>query len=367
MKKIMIGLIHIYQKIPGPWHQACRHIPTCSNYAIEAITVHGVLKGSLLSLKRIFKCNPFGTDGYDPVPLKKGNTKMKQRKLGGKFLLLFLIMLSVCGCKRDDMEDIQIVVTNYPNSYIIEKLYGSHATITSLYPDGVNVETYKLTKKVKQESAQKDLFIYTGLVDRERKLAIELLDYNNNLKIIDSSYVLETNYDQDTIWLDPSFMLMMAQNVRLSLQEYVENSYLKKEIDDNYEALKVDISEMDATIRLTIENAKHKTILTSNEGLKYLEKYGLKVYVINANTTEQEKEEIQDLIHQKEITKLFSYKDEEENEEAKKLLDIHANSLESKTIHPMKVLTDEERKNEEDYLSILEKNLDTLNEELYHE
>lgn len=71
MKHILIFFIKIYQKIPGPWHDACKHIPTCSNYAIEALNKHGAFKGSLLSIKRILKCNPLAKGGYDPVPKKK--------------------------------------------------------------------------------------------------------------------------------------------------------------------------------------------------------------------------------------------------------------------------------------------------------
>lgn len=70
MKKILIFLIRIYQAIPGPWHDSCRHTPTCSNYMIEAIEVHGVIKGVWLGIKRICRCNPWGTIGYDPVPKK---------------------------------------------------------------------------------------------------------------------------------------------------------------------------------------------------------------------------------------------------------------------------------------------------------
>ena len=70
MKKILLNLINIYQRIPGPWHNHCRYYPTCSNYAKEAIEEYGSLKGSIMSIKRILRCNPFGVKGYDPVPKK---------------------------------------------------------------------------------------------------------------------------------------------------------------------------------------------------------------------------------------------------------------------------------------------------------
>ena len=61
--------------IPGPWHNMCRHTPTCSNYAIEAISKYGALKGGFMSIKRILRCNPFGTSGYDPVDKEDKNEK----------------------------------------------------------------------------------------------------------------------------------------------------------------------------------------------------------------------------------------------------------------------------------------------------
>ena len=71
MREILIGIIKIYQMIPGPWHDMCRHVPSCSNYGIEAIKIHGAFYGSYLTIKRILRCNPFGTSGYDPVPKGK--------------------------------------------------------------------------------------------------------------------------------------------------------------------------------------------------------------------------------------------------------------------------------------------------------
>lgn len=75
MKRVLIKLIELYQKIPGPWHSACRHIPTCSNYAIEAIKVYGSFKGGMMAIKRILKCNPWGSSGYDPVIKEDKNEK----------------------------------------------------------------------------------------------------------------------------------------------------------------------------------------------------------------------------------------------------------------------------------------------------
>ena len=71
MKSILISIINLYQKTPLSSHNNCRYIPTCSNYAKEAIMTYGAFKGSYLSLKRILRCTPWGGSGYDPVPLKK--------------------------------------------------------------------------------------------------------------------------------------------------------------------------------------------------------------------------------------------------------------------------------------------------------
>ena len=147
------------------------------------------------------------------------------------FLLLIIlgISLTTTGCKQDNMEDIDIAVTNYPNEYIINRLYGKHSTINRVYPDDVIINEYNVTKKQKNNFSNMGLFVYTGLVEKERKLAVYLLDINSDLKIIDTSYVLETEYSNEELWLNPSSLLMMAQNVRRGLKEYVTSNYLSKE------------------------------------------------------------------------------------------------------------------------------------------
>ena len=71
VKKFLLGLIWCYQKISAYTPARCRFYPTCSEYAKEAITEHGVIKGGLLAIKRICKCHPLNEGGYDPVPKKE--------------------------------------------------------------------------------------------------------------------------------------------------------------------------------------------------------------------------------------------------------------------------------------------------------
>ena len=67
MKYILIGLIKVYQMLPLSSHNKCKFIPTCSNYGIEAIKEYGSIKGLILTIKRIIRCNPLSKGGYDPL------------------------------------------------------------------------------------------------------------------------------------------------------------------------------------------------------------------------------------------------------------------------------------------------------------
>ena len=69
MKRVLLWLLRFYKREISPLlPNACKYTPTCSEYAMEAIEVHGVMKGSLLALWRLLRCNPFARGGYDPVP-----------------------------------------------------------------------------------------------------------------------------------------------------------------------------------------------------------------------------------------------------------------------------------------------------------
>ena len=69
MKRLLIAMVKFYRRNISPLRPpCCRYIPTCSQYALEALEKYGALKGSWLALRRFLRCQPFHKGGYDPVP-----------------------------------------------------------------------------------------------------------------------------------------------------------------------------------------------------------------------------------------------------------------------------------------------------------
>jgi putative membrane protein insertion efficiency factor len=78
MRRLLKGLVRLYQVLSGPIYglmggpvSVCRFTPSCSNYALEALDRHGAWVGSLLTVRRLCRCHPWGGQGYDPVPLPR--------------------------------------------------------------------------------------------------------------------------------------------------------------------------------------------------------------------------------------------------------------------------------------------------------
>lgn len=280
-------------------------------------------------------------------------------------LVMILPIIMICsGCSNDSMDNIEIIVTNYPCEYITKKIYDKHATITSIYPDGVDINNYKISSKQKHDFANKDLFIYNGLLEKERNLAVDLLEINPDLKIIDTAYVLETDYSPEELWLNPSSLLMMSQNVRLGLEEYINSNYLKKEVDEAYNELKIELSELDAQYRVAVDSTDDKTIVVADSALKYLEKFGLNVICIDTDASQKDISNAYNAIETEGVSYIITFAGSEDNDNVKAIMKNNT-SIKKIELNKLDILSDEQRSNGDNYLTIMRDNLELIKKELY--
>lgn len=289
---------------------------------------------------------------------------MKRIKL---LLIPIMALLLLTGCdffKVDTMDDIDIITTSYPLEYIVKRLYGDHSLVKSIYPDGVDTYNYKINEKSLKSFSNEDLFIYVSF-GRDKDIAVNLLNKNNNLLIIDGSLGMQPDYI-DELWLNPAKMLMVSLNIKNGLTEYINNAYLIKGIEKNFEDLKIELSMLDAEIKLTAENATSKTIVTGTKSLNYLKKYGFNVISLDDDNTAIEKtaEEINNMAKVSSIKYIYTLENTNDNDTVKLLLENNRNLTEIK-LKRLDSINDEERDNGEDYFSLMRHNLDQIKKETY--
>lgn len=96
--RCLAAVVRFYRRFLSPLKPACcRFTPTCSAYALEALRVHGAVKGSILTIKRILRCQPFGGSGYDPVPPKGAAIFFKSRHTALVFAFTVFVAVAVSG------------------------------------------------------------------------------------------------------------------------------------------------------------------------------------------------------------------------------------------------------------------------------
>lgn len=282
-------------------------------------------------------------------------------------VLICGLIVTTCltGCfKRDKMEDINIITTIYPIEYVTNRLYGNSSTVESIYPRGAISSDYSITNKQLKDYSKYDLFIYNG-ESSEREYATKMLDNNNNLKIIDASYGLEATYSDSDIWLNPSNILMIGQNIKSALEDYILTNYLIEEIEESYTLLKVDITELETEFKKAADNSVNNTIVVADESLNFLDKYGFEVINLTDNGKEKSSniEEARSLFSNDEVSYIFIMehsKDYDIVEELKNSYDI-----DTLTFRTIDTITEDDVDNNDDYLSIMHSNIDLLKQETY--
>lgn len=246
-----------------------------------------------------------------------------------KIIVICIIaaLLSSCSLKTNYLEDAKIYTTSFPINYLANELYGDRGSIQSIYPLNYDIKKHKITEKQLKEFAKSDLFIYNGLT-KEKTIAKNLLNKNNELLIIDVSYGITLENDISELWLNPKNYLMLAKNIKNNLEEYIQSKYVIEEIDKNYEDIVDKISSMEAKLYelgRQAKNANKNIIVTSNSTFKFLESYGYKVIALdNANNLKENKlKAIQSNFDNKKYTYILVADIDKENETVKDLIANH--------------------------------------------
>ena len=287
-----------------------------------------------------------------------------------KFLILIIssfLIITSSGCfKKDNFENITIYTTNYSTEYITNYIYGNHSTIYSIYPNGTNINKYSLTKKQIKDYSKGNMYVFNGLNSKEQEYLIEMVDHNKDLKMIDTTQSMEITYGEEELWLDPSNFLMTALNIKENLLEYITNHYLIEEINTNYDDLKIKISNIDAKLKLMSESADKKTIVVDTKTLKFLNKYGFNIISLEEDETLTEKTitNVESSIKNGSIKYIYTFDKENLNETVKKL--IENTKVEIIELHNLSVITDKQKSEKEDYISIMNDNIELLKKELYN-
>lgn len=274
------------------------------------------------------------------------------------FLIISCFLLTGC-LNKDSMEDIEIYVAYYPIEYITTTLYKDHATIYDIFPDESDIYNLNLTDKQIQNYSKSDLFIYDGQ-SAQRDYAVKMLDHNKKIKIIDSSKGITYDNSIESLWLNPGNMLMVCQNIRKGFEEYITNPYLLKEVEENYENLKLEISKLDVELKQVTENSSNSTIVVSNDLFKFLEKYNFNVISLeeNENLTTKTIDDVKALIRNGTIKYIYLIEGEEKSETINNI--INETKVSTLTLNSLSTITAKQRQDNENYLTIMSDNIQAL-------
>ncbi|MGN7938266.1 metal ABC transporter solute-binding protein, Zn/Mn family [Virgibacillus sp. 6R] len=329
---------------------------------------------------------------------------------------------STNGTSSDANSDrkIEVYTTIFPLEDFTKKIGGDEITVTSVYPPNVDAHTYEPTVKTMKNIADSDLFIYSGAgvegfaekaEQSLKKEDVKILKAAEGIELLKSAEKHEHNHEDEHaledehaheeehihenehthedehtledehaheeeqthedehhhgdhdphVWLDPIYSIKLAENIKDALIEIKPES--KDIFEENYAKLKADLNDLDKTFQDTIENSKTKYILVSHAAYGYWqERYDIKQISIAGLSPSQEpsQQQLTEIIKESEEHNInyVLFEQNVQSNVAKVIQDeIGAKSL---TLHNLESVTEEDIKNKEDYFSIMEKNIETL-------
>ena len=274
-------------------------------------------------------------------------------------LIVISLVLSGCDLMGEEPEKKVTYTSVYPVEYVLDQLYGENLTIKSIYPDGQNFSSYDLTRKILNDySSTAEFFVYNSIIEKEKDYAVSMINKNKSVKIIDASLGMPYINGIEETWLAPGNYLMMASNIKNGLKEYITETLETQKIEENFDKLKLDLSEIDAELKNV--GSSGKTIIVCNDVFKYLQDYGFNVISIeeNDNLTEKTIVEVRNLLANKSVKSIFIGNNSEKSELVKSLENDYG--VQVVELNTLSTITSDERLDKKDYKSIMLDNINSI-------
>ncbi|MFC4802015.1 metal ABC transporter substrate-binding protein [Neobacillus sp. GCM10023253] len=342
---------------------------------------------------------------------------MKINRFVSASVLLLSLIISGCGnsktvstnADKKDNDKLTVYTTIYPLEDFTKKIGGEFVDVKSIYPPNVDAHSYDPSTKDMVNLANSDLFIYTGVgiegfaekaAEALRKEDVQILKAGEGLELIDSSD--EHQHDGDNghsdsehhedehghaeehqaensessehhedehhhgdvdphVWLDPILAIDLANNIKNSLSELMPEH--KAEFETNFNQLKDELEKLDQEFKTTIESSKTKYLLVAHAAYGYWEKrYGIEeIAIAGLSPTQDPTQKQLQAIIQESTEHNIHYVIFEQNVSSKVAKTIQQElGARSLTLHNLESITKENMKQNDDYFSIMRKNLKTL-------
>lgn len=299
---------------------------------------------------------------------------MKKTKLI-MLVLVLILALALTGCQdkteefTEDSGKLNVYVSFYPMEFLLAQIGQDHIDLKTIVPQGMEPHDFEPSLRDMKNLDKTDVFVYNGLGLETWADDLIAAAGKDDMLVINASEsvkTLEGHEGKDPhIWLNPINMIDIGETIVEGLIERDPKN--EKSYRENYEGLKIELEELDREYDDRLKDKEHKDILVSHEAFSYMaDRYGFNQISVAGISPEEEPSpkniaSLIDISKEKGIKYIFL-----ETLSNSKAVDIISKEagLEVLILNPLEGLTDEDIKNDRDYMSIMYGNLDQLEKAL---
>ena len=324
---------------------------------------------------------------------KKKGGFMKNIYVSMLMIMLLLILFGGCSQSQSASEKkesvieqtsndkIQIYTTIFPLQDFAKKIGGQYVEVENIVPTGTDAHSFEPTMKTMVNIAEGDAFIYLGtgiegfadaVIDAVKEEDTKILKTSEGINLIkgegaqgheeeDEEVHSEEKEVDPHVWLDPRRAIQLAENIKNLLVEIEPDK--KEYFEENYNNLKVELENLDLAFRTMVEDSAKRTFIVAHSAYGYWQDaYGLKQIGVSglSPSDEPSQKDLEKIIKSAEQTEInfILFEQNVENRVAEVIKnEIGAETL---TIYNLESISEEDVDNNEDYISIMEKNIETL-------